>query len=87
MNTATTELEQAVAHILRVPVGFFFDGAPNKANSEGQAPTPDPVSEIIATPEGLALARAFIRIKAAKLRWAIVKVVEGIAPGIEARRK
>lgn len=74
---------QQISHILQVPVAFFFEGAPNLAAPAGdgmrEAPSPAYVSDFLATSEGLALTKAFMRIKEAKLRRRIVDLVEEIA--------
>jgi transcriptional regulator with XRE-family HTH domain len=74
---------QQISHILQVPVAFFFEGAPDlrPPGSEGmkEAPSPAYVSDFLATSEGLALTKAFMRIKEAKLRRRIVDLVEEIA--------
>jgi transcriptional regulator with XRE-family HTH domain len=76
---------QQISHILQVPVAFFFEGAPNlpmaHAGGDGmkEAPSPAYVSDFLATSEGLALTKAFMRIKDAKLRRRIVDLVEEIA--------
>jgi len=74
---------QQISHILQVPVAFFFEGAPNLSPSHGdgmkEAPSPAYVSDFLATSEGLALTKAFMRIKEAKLRRRIVDLVEEIA--------
>jgi transcriptional regulator with XRE-family HTH domain len=74
---------QQISNILQVPVSFFFEGAPdNNSNSEsgfGDAPSPSYVSDFLATSDGLALTRAFMRIKTPKLRRRIVELVEQIA--------
>src|SRR5438105_12542210 len=66
---------QQISHTLQVPVAFFFEGAPDIAglstNSE-DAPSPAYVSDFLATSEGLALTKAFMRIKDARLRRRIV---------------
>jgi transcriptional regulator with XRE-family HTH domain len=71
---------QQIAHILQVPVSFFFDGAPSVPGqtTEGMAEAPSPayVSDFLATSDGLALTKAFMRIKDAKLRRRIVDLVE-----------
>ena len=57
---------QQISNILQVPVSFFFEGAPNSANPESgfdEAPSPAYVSDFLATSDGLALTRAFMRIK------------------------
>jgi transcriptional regulator with XRE-family HTH domain len=74
---------QQIAHILQVPVEFFFEGAPGAQISgrgeSGDAPSPAYVSDFLATSDGLALTRAFMRIDDAKLRRRIVDLVEHIA--------
>jgi transcriptional regulator with XRE-family HTH domain len=73
---------QQISQILQVPVAFFFEGAPNlHPQPEGMAEAPSPayVSDFLATSEGLALTKAFTRIKQPRLRRRIVDLVEEIA--------
>ncbi len=75
---------QQISHILQVPVAFFFEGAPSAqviGRSEGvsEAPSPAYVSDFLATSDGLALTKAFMRIDDSKLRRRIVDLVEQIA--------
>jgi transcriptional regulator with XRE-family HTH domain len=73
---------QQIASILQVPVGFFFEGAPNQQGAyptAGRAAFPEYVAEFMATTDGLALSMAFNRITSAKLRRAIVTLIERIA--------
>jgi transcriptional regulator with XRE-family HTH domain len=74
---------QQIAHILQVPVSFFFDGAPHAMGQQptglSEAPSPAYVSDFLATSDGLALTKAFMGIKDAKLRRRIVDLVEQIA--------
>src|SRR5882762_11349186 len=73
---------QQISHILQVPVAFFFEGAPNlHGPSDGmkEAPSPAYVSDFLATSEGLALTKAFMRIKEPKIRRRIVDLVKQIA--------
>ena len=73
---------QQIAHSLQVPVAFFFEGAPDlpgNAGTLGEAPSPAYVSDFLATSDGLALTKAFMRIKDAKLRRRIVDLVAQIA--------
>jgi transcriptional regulator with XRE-family HTH domain len=75
---------QQIAHILQVPVAFFFEGAPSlhfQPDGLKEAPSPAYVSDFLATSEGLALTKAFTRIKEPKLRRRIVDLVEEIAGG------
>ncbi len=75
---------QQIAHILQVPVAFFFEGAPavtigTRSEGMGEAPSPAYVSDFLATSDGLALTKAFTRISDSKLRRRIVDLVEQIA--------
>src|SRR5438046_5207622 len=73
---------QQISHILQVPVSFFFDGAPTGgavAESGDKGVSPGFLSDFLATSEGLALTKAFIRIKEPKLRRCIVNLVQEIA--------
>ncbi len=72
---------QQIAHILQVPVSFFFEGAPQSAGHGGmsEAPSPAYVADFLATSDGLSLTKAFMRIKSNKLRRRIVDLVEQIA--------
>jgi len=76
-----------IAHILQVPVAFFFEGAPNVPGvvaRKDEAPSPEYVSDFLATSDGLAIARAFTRIRDAKLRRCISDLVVNIAGDGEA---
>ena len=77
---------QQIAHILQVPVSFFFEGAPaspsgggSQSGGMGEAPSPAYVSDFLATSDGLSLTKSFMRIKNSKLRRRIVDLVEQIA--------
>ena len=70
---------QQISLILQVPVAFFFEGAPappGRPQGLGEAPSPAYVTDFLATTDGLALVRAFIRIENAKLRRRLVELVE-----------
>jgi len=68
-----------IANVLKVPVTFFFEGGPGQSKLEGKAQSPAFVFDFLATSDGLALTKAFMRIKDAKLRRSIVQTVEVIA--------
>jgi transcriptional regulator with XRE-family HTH domain len=74
---------QQISRILQVPVSFFFDGAPTapgeRPSGFEEAPSPSYVADFLATSDGLALTKAFVRIKNAKLRRRVVDLVEEIA--------
>jgi transcriptional regulator with XRE-family HTH domain len=68
---------QQLAQILQVPVEFFFDGGP-MAPIAGARPS-DPVAELCASRDGLALATAFNSISDPKARSSLVALAEGLA--------
>lgn len=74
---------QQISNILQVPPSFFFEGAPNMpgyASAKGsEAPSPAYVSDFLATADGLALTKSFMKIKSAKLKRALVNMVDEIA--------
>ena len=71
---------QHISDILQVPVPFFFDGAPQLMGQlNGEAPSPAYVADFLATSDGLALSKAFMRIKEIRVRQRIVGLVEEIA--------
>jgi transcriptional regulator with XRE-family HTH domain len=64
------------ANFLKVPVTFFFEGAPGAQGKGTTRPPADYVSHFLATKDGLALVKAFTQIKNAKLKRRIVDLVE-----------
>ena len=73
---------QHISHILQVPVPFFFEGAPHppgQLEGIGNLPSPAYASDFLASTDGLALTKAFMRIKKLKMRRRIVELVEKIA--------
>jgi transcriptional regulator with XRE-family HTH domain len=73
---------QQISDIVQVPVSFFSEGGPPPASHVGgmeEAPSPAYVSDFLATSEGLALTKAFMRINDPKLRRSIVDLVEQMA--------
>ena len=84
VNRVSASRLQQISDILEVPVSFFFEGAPANTNTPheegmGEAPSPAYVSDFLATSDGLALTKAFMRISDMKLRRRIVDLVEQIA--------
>jgi transcriptional regulator with XRE-family HTH domain len=90
INRITASRLQQMCHILQVPVPFFFDGAPELAGHVGKgakAPLPACIADFLATSDGLALVRAFMRIGDSELRRSIVRLVEEIAGDVGSRRE
>jgi transcriptional regulator with XRE-family HTH domain len=80
-NRISASRLQQVCHVLQVPVTFFFDGAPQTAGmptSSERQPSPNRLTDFMATREGLSLAKAFMRISDVQLRRRIVNLVEEI---------
>ena len=77
MNRISASRLQHMSQILQVPVPFFFEGAPGGA--DGAPGVPTYVNEFLATSDGVALTKAFMRIENAKLRRLIVGIVEDCA--------
>jgi transcriptional regulator with XRE-family HTH domain len=77
---------QQIAQILGVPVAFFFEGAGPEATPGGfrEAGSPEFVADFLSTSEGLALTRAFLRVRDAKVRRRIVDLVEALGGGRDA---
>jgi transcriptional regulator with XRE-family HTH domain len=68
-----------ISEILDVPVSFFFEGVPSAvdaASANKSSQNMDYVTDFIATHEGLAMARAFCKIKDARLKRRLVALVE-----------
>jgi transcriptional regulator with XRE-family HTH domain len=88
-NRVSASRLQHLCAILSVPVSFFFDGAPRggelpdppEVETDGEAAALD---AFLATSDGLALAKAFARIRP-KVRRAIVALVEQIAAEPDSR--
>ena len=60
---------QQISHILQVPVEFFFKEAPSGPDTApeetGKAPSSAYLTDFLASPDGLRLAKAFMRIERA----------------------
>lgn len=73
---------QHISTVLGVSISFFFDGIPTAAaGAAGFAEDASPayVSDFLATSEGIALTRAFLKIPDSKVRRRIVDLVEALA--------
>jgi transcriptional regulator with XRE-family HTH domain len=82
MNRIGASRLQHISDILHVSVAFFFEGAPTPHQQHGrlqEAPSPAYVSDFLATSDGLALTKAFTRIKEPTVRRCIVMLVKQIA--------
>jgi transcriptional regulator with XRE-family HTH domain len=80
-NRISASRLQHISHCLQVPIPFFFEGLPavTKGSKKGSdAPFPTYVCLFLTTSDGLSLTKAFMRLKEAALRRAIVHLVEEI---------
>ena len=70
---------QHIAEILQVSVAFFFEGdMPAGGEPKRMIASPNTIMDFMATSEGLALAKAFMKIRSMPRRRRIVELVEGI---------
>lgn len=79
-----------IATTLGVPVAFFYEGAPSgDETAPGFADSGNPpyVSDFMATSEGLALAKAFMKVSDPKVRRRIVDLVEAMVVASEGSEK
>jgi transcriptional regulator with XRE-family HTH domain len=86
---AASRLQQ-ISHILQVPAGFFFEGAPNASAPHGSHESAlsiaqNQINDFVSDPNGLRLIGAFMRIDNAALRRRIVTLVQEIAGDDERR--
>jgi transcriptional regulator with XRE-family HTH domain len=78
-NRISASRLQHISQILQLPVTFFFEGTPGQSKAKDDASSLAYVTDFLATRNGLALTKAFMKIKDAKLRRNIVNLVEEIA--------
>ena len=82
-NRVSASRLHQICSILHVPPAFFFQGvptAPGEKRVGAAAPSPNYVSEFLASSDGLALVKAFVRVGNPKLRRAIVAFVRQVNP-------
>lgn len=79
---------QHIAHFLQVPIEFLFDGAPGEPVQDNNPLTFDYVSDFLATSDGLALMKAFTRLKGPTMRQRVLNLVEHLSSdhGLPSRR-
>ncbi len=80
---------QQIANVLGVQVGFFFEGAPvpdGSASGFSESASPAYVADFLATSDGLALTKAFMKVTDAKVRRRIVDLVEAMVAEQEGKR-
>ena len=73
-----------IAKLLKVPIGYFFEGLDDPAASDGAEYTQAwsrVMDELLAEPKGQALAEAFVRIRRRNVKNGIADLVQAIATG------
>lgn len=81
-NRISASRLQQIARALQVSISFFFEDPLKPSGSstdERRSPSSDYASQFLTTTEGLALTKAFMRIKEPAVRRSIVRLVETIA--------
>jgi transcriptional regulator with XRE-family HTH domain len=75
-----------MAHILGVPISYFYEdvanAAPQPADAANDHAAP-PVMEFLSSGEGLQLALAFMRIRESKVRKRVIDLVKSLSDGEE----
>lgn len=88
-NRISASRLQQIANVLGVTVTFFFDGAPqDRVEGEGgmaEAPQADFAFDLLSTPDGIQLAKAFMSIDDAKVRRRVVDLVTTLVDGQKKR--
>ena len=84
-NRISASRLQQIAQALGVPVTFFFEGAPvDKPELEGgfgEPPQADFSFDLLSTPDGIQLAKAFMSIDDPKIRRRVVDLVSTLVEG------
>jgi transcriptional regulator with XRE-family HTH domain len=82
VNRISASRLQRLCQVLQVPVAFFFEGTPRALGlpepTEASAESPAYVSDFLASSDGMALVKAFTLIRDAKVRRAIVALVQEV---------
>lgn len=69
---------QTIAHVFEVPIGFFFENMAGQAHV-GDDLLSDATDTSLLTQDGMALNKAFVRIRSAKVRRSIIDLVKMLA--------
>jgi transcriptional regulator with XRE-family HTH domain len=69
-----------IARVLGVPITYFYeDTSDDAASGFAEASATPPAIEFLASPEGLQLSLAFMRIKEPKVRKRVIELVKSLA--------
>lgn len=72
-----------MAHILGVPIDYFYEGATEQAGTVNDNVPNPPVMEFLSSGEGLQLSLAFMRIKDGKVRKRVIDLIKSLADGAD----
>ena len=88
VNRVSASRLQQAANILQVPVQFFFEGlSKTETGSKGREDTSySLISDLLSSPDGIALAKGFMQIENRTLRRHIVKLVAQIGASDAAKK-
>jgi transcriptional regulator with XRE-family HTH domain len=79
-NRISASRLQQIANVLHEPVHYFFEGNPEYALAESSgASLPTYEADLLANRDGIALIKAFVRIKDPILRRKIINLIEELA--------
>ena len=74
---------QAIAGIFEVHIGYFFSDYEGRtpSNEHGEPSAADNITRFLTTRDGIALNRAFLKIKSPVVRRSIIKLAKALADG------
>ncbi len=78
MSRISASRLQTIANVFEVPVGFFFENIADHTPLESD-PLSDAADASLLTQDGVALNRAFVRIRSTKVRRSIIELVKLLA--------
>lgn len=89
-NRISASRLQQISKVLGVPVEFFFDGSPGSESTAGNGFADGAGSmytaDLMATAEGVALGKAFLRIRDPRVRRRLIELVTALADSDGAAR-
>lgn len=78
MSRISASRLQTIANVFEVPVGFFFENIVDYPQAEGET-LAEAVDTSLLTQDGMALNKAFVRIKSTKIRRSVIELVKLLA--------
>lgn len=78
MSRISASRLQTIANVFEVPVSFFFENMVGSPPQEGEHLS-EAVDASLLTQDGMALNKAFVRIKSAKVRKSVIELVKLLA--------